>query len=188
MMDMNDAFERFYIAARTAYSRDRRPLFAFIWKHYSRRIAFYIGNFIPSNHPHFEDMFQDVMLKIFEHLDEYTPGRSFRAWIYAICRHRCLDFLNSKEQRIQRNSQPEYGEIPDNCDPHEHLLRRDTQRCIDDYFRSLPPSDREIAVLRFHEQMKFREIAAVTGVNVNTVKYRVTTFKKELLARLQGDA
>jgi RNA polymerase sigma-70 factor (ECF subfamily) len=48
-----------------------------------------------------EDLFQDVMLKVYRNLDRYNPLYSFNSWIYSIARNHCLNFINKKRLPVQ---------------------------------------------------------------------------------------
>ena len=44
-----------------------------------------------------EDLFQEVMLKVYQNLEKYNPIYSFNTWIYTIARTHCLNYLNKKK-------------------------------------------------------------------------------------------
>jgi len=71
--------------------RSRKKLFNHIWNQYQRRIIFFIHNMVKDNA---EDLFQEVMLKVYQNLDKYNPLYSFNTWIYTIARNHCLNYLN----------------------------------------------------------------------------------------------
>lgn len=47
-----------------------------------------------------EDAVQEVLLKAYEHLDQYTYSLSFSAWLYKIAFHHCANLL--KRRRLAR--------------------------------------------------------------------------------------
>lgn len=47
------------------------------------------------------------------------------------------------------------------------------QENVDDELEKLEPDVREIIKLRFFEEMSLKEIAAITGYNLNTVKTKL---------------
>ena len=46
-----------------------------------------------------EDMVQETFLKAWKRIETYEGRASFRAWLYKIATHTCLDFLDSKRSR-----------------------------------------------------------------------------------------
>jgi len=66
-------------------------------------------------------------------------------------------------------------------DAYADADRRDAVR---DALRRLPPKQRAVVVLRFHEDMTEAQVAAVLGVSVGTVKSQTA----KALAKLRNDA
>ena len=183
--------EKFSFFRRSSFGRRRRvDLFEYIWRTFGRRISFYISNFIPRSHPGFEDVFQDVMLKIFENLHTFDPDRSFKAWIYTIAKNRSLDFLKSKEERLAtlKAAPGHAAAAPDHTAPESRTIRRELVDRIDGILGKLAETDREISYLFFYENMKIREIARIVGMNVNTVKSRLRAVRAEIQKAMRGAA
>jgi len=117
-----------------------------------------------------EDLTQETFLKLFQNLSGYKgkkPGASkFKAYLYTIANHLCIDesrkikvYPLEKEEEI-RDDRDEMRRIEDNSEI-EYLLN------------ALSPEQREAVILRFGEQLGFREIAEVMGCNMRTAQSRV---------------
>ena len=50
---------------------------------------------------------------------------------------------------------------------------------------ALESPDREIVLLRYYQELKIKDIAAVMGMPASTVRYRLKTAEKELKRRLE---
>ena len=50
---------------------------------------------------------------------------------------------------------------------------------------ALESPDREIVLLRYYQDLKIKDIAAVMGMPASTVRYRLKTAEKELKRRLE---
>jgi RNA polymerase sigma factor (sigma-70 family) len=159
---------------------EKKRLYDYIWTHYRRRIAFYISRYVSPAHPGFDDLLQDVMLKIFKSLHTFNPLHSFKAWVYQIARHHCLDFLKSRNERLAPGSLPDDPPQPGAGNPESLLLQSELFGLIDRSLRLLPRVDQEISFLRFYENLRYREIAQVVGMNANTVKARIHEIKEKL--------
>ncbi|HVU11622.1 MAG TPA: RNA polymerase subunit sigma-70 [Phototrophicaceae bacterium] len=47
-----------------------------------------------------EDMVQETLLRAWNHLDRFTGGAYFRAWLYKIATNACLDVLDRRSRRL----------------------------------------------------------------------------------------
>jgi RNA polymerase sigma-70 factor, ECF subfamily len=184
---MNPVSEKFYLFIRSSFApKQKTELYEFICKNYQRRIAFYVGQIIPPDHDYYQDVCQEVMIKIYNHLDTFNPLHSFKAWIFTIARHQCLDLVKSNEEKRRKLSQgdPDLIGSGPGADPEQRLLRQELQDRIDRVIGSLPSLDREICYLRFYENLKYREIGEIIGLDMEAVKARIHSLKVELRRQL----
>lgn len=80
---MNDLIERFYIFVQSAFSHSERDrLFEILWKHYSKKIYFYISTIIPFDHLYRDDMFQEIMVKIYRNLHHFNPVYPIKPYFF----------------------------------------------------------------------------------------------------------
>lgn len=116
-----------------------------------------------------EDLTQETFLKLFRNLSGYKGKRKFKAYLYTIANHLCVD-----ESRKMKTYPLEHGETPgfpgDQCD---EIYRIEDRSEIDQLLRVLSPEQREAVILRFGEQLAFWEIAEVMGCNMRTAQSRV---------------
>jgi RNA polymerase sigma factor (sigma-70 family) len=137
---------------------------------------FFIGN-ITKNSP--EDLFQDVMLKVYENLDKYNPIYSFNAWIYTIARNHCLNFLSkralSTSNKCENAEDDSRGADMDT--PQDLALSKELYQTIHGALNDLNEDSRQIAFLRFFEGMKEGDIARIMEMPAGTVKSRLHSIR-----------
>ncbi len=161
---------------------EKRELFNRLWQKHGRKIAYFISQTAPSETEHFEDLYQDVMMQVYIHLSEYDRALPFEAWAYRIARNRCIDHL-----RGRRSIEGLNDSMPHKADSiEETFIRSELDTTIRKALDSLEPADRQIAFLRFFENMRHRQIASIMEMNENTVKTRVAAVKRILRAELGG--
>jgi RNA polymerase sigma-70 factor (ECF subfamily) len=184
---MNPLAEKFYLFIRSSFApRQKAELYDYICRNYQKRIEFYVSQVIPRDHEYYQDVCQEVMIKIYNHLDTFNPLHSFKAWIFKIVRHQCLDLVKSKEekQRKLRRGDPDLIGCGMATDPEQKFLRQELMERIDRVVGALPPLEREICYLRFYEGLKYREIGEVVGLDIETVKAKIHSLKADLRRRL----
>jgi RNA polymerase sigma-70 factor (ECF subfamily) len=129
-----------------------------------------------------EDVTQDVFVKGLERLEQYREGTSFRAWLYKIAYHQCLNKLKraqiydrilslfSRSMPVSQSDQPTEG-LEFNVELREALLR-------------LAPKERHIILLRIVEENRFEEIAEQLDISYSAVRKRYERAIKKLKSNL----
>lgn len=113
-----------------------------------------------------EDLTQETFLKLFKNLSGYKEKRKFKAYLYTIANHLCIDENRKMKECFLENEE----EIRDDCD---ELQRIEDKSEIDYLLNVLSPEQREAVILRFGEELSFWEIAKVMGCNMRTAQSRV---------------
>lgn len=65
--------------------------------------------------------------------------------------------------------------------PEKTLIKKELYSKIEEFINSLNDNaDREIAFLKFYENMKYKNISNIVGIPIGTVKSKISSFKKTL--------
>lgn len=118
-----------------------------------------------------EDLTQEVFLHLFRALDSYREQGQFRAYLYRIAYCLCVD--NAR----QKKTEPLVEDTADTAIPFEVVENRDIVKRL---LSCLTPEQREVILLRYGEELTYREIAAVTGQPLRTIQSRVRKALKTL--------
>lgn len=113
-----------------------------------------------------EDLTQETFLKLFKNLSGYKEKRKFKAYLYTIANHVCID----ESRKIKECSLENEEEIRDECGT---MRRIEDKSEIDYLLNALSPEQREAVILRFQEELSFGEIAMVMGCSMRTAQSRV---------------
>ncbi len=118
-----------------------------------------------------DDRLQDVFLVVYRRWDSYDPASSMRSWLYGIARRVAAD-QHRGDRRSERRLQavptpnPEPG-------PEQLLARAEAADFVDQFLAGLDEDKREVFVLAEVEHLGAPEIAAATGVKLNTLYSRL---------------
>lgn len=118
-----------------------------------------------------EDLTQETFLKLFRSLPEYKEKRKFKAYLYTIARHLCID--ESRKLSLYSLDMEE-----DFMDERNVILQIENRAEISRLLKLLSPEQKEAVILRFGEQLSFLEIAKVMGCNMRTAQSRVRSALK----------
>ncbi|GAA3722549.1 RNA polymerase sigma factor SigE [Spinactinospora alkalitolerans] len=132
-----------------------------------------------------EDLTQEVFIRVFRSLANYTPG-TFEGWLHRITTNLFLDMARRRarirfegladtaDERLQ-GREPSPAQAYD--DRH---FDADVQAALD----ALPPEFRAPVVLCDIEGLSYEEIAATLGVKLGTVRSRIHRGRAQLRAAL----
>ena len=163
--------------------------FELVWEQYHPRLAVFVSNMVQRENLDWEDLVQDIMLKVYKNIHRYDPAYSFTTWFYSIARNHCIDALNKAKTNARTiNALKVESKVsgPSDDDPERAFFKQTLGRRVQTFIDDLDPLNRKIVFLRFYEALKYREIAAIVGLPDGTVKYRVHLVRQELKQELKG--
>ena len=142
-----------------------------------------------------EDILQDVFYELVEAYRLMKPIEQVGAWLYRVARNRITDLFRKKKPETfsgQQKTDVEGEELsiedllpsPDGG-PEAAYFRSVLLDEIDDALGELPDEQREVFIAHEIEGRSFKEIAAESGVSVNTLLSRKHYAVMHLRARLQ---
>ena len=127
------------------------------------------------------DVVQDTFLK----LCKIDPGQlkgHLPAWLFTVCRNRALDILK-KEQRMGRLKEP--SSLPDlGVGPRDIATQREAVKLVSEVLESLSDQHKEAFLLKFEDQLTYREISGAMGKSLGTVNKLITTVLQAVRKRM----
>ncbi len=164
---------------------------------YKDRIYSYITNHI-KNADLADDLFQETFIKAIMHLRQgrYDERGSFYAWLTRIAHNLLIDQFRCEGRKniVYKDAQSNdwndvydqmYTLNVDNEATDEQLLRE-----VSGLINELPAEQRDIVVMRYYNDLSYKEIAAKTGMSINTalgrMYYAVRNMRKMAKARHIG--
>jgi RNA polymerase sigma-70 factor (ECF subfamily) len=178
-----DVLRRIAGGDRTAvddlYERFRRPAFAL-----ARRI---LGDDVLA-----EDVLQEVFLSVWREPAGFDRSRgSVASWLLAMVHHKAVDAVRREESQRRRQTLAE-----DDLALSAPMAARDVEddawsRLVGQEVRTamgtLSPSQREALTLAYYGGYTQREVAALTGTPLGTVKTRMLSGMRKLRVELGSD-
>lgn len=121
---------------------------------------------------------QDTFLAVWRGLPRYREDAAFSTWLYRLASNACLDILRREKKRSGELSLDDEEVRMDPADaaprPDEAAERDETRREVREALYALPHDYRQVLLLRETEQLSYAEIAAATGLELGTVKSRIS--------------
>nr|WP_276541836.1 sigma-70 family RNA polymerase sigma factor [Bacillus infantis] len=133
-----------------------------------------------------EDLTQEIFIKCYKNLHQYNRKSMLKTWLWRIAVNHCKDYLRSWHNRhiILSEEQAKSGSgMKDEVEAA--VIKKDDDSQLAAAVMNLPDHYREVIYLHYFEEMSIKEIAAVTGINQNTIKTRLKRAKQLLKERLE---
>ena len=137
-----------------------------IVKHYAQDLYWVIRPIVKT-HENADDVLQNTLIKVHQSLPKFRYDSKLFSWLYRIAVNEAISFL--RKNKIQPI---------DNSD--EHLLRilskdpyydgDEIALKLEKAIMSLPPKQQEIFRLKYFNELKFKEIAELTGTSTGGLK------------------
>ena len=130
-----------------------------------------------------KEVVQDSFLKLWANKFPNSTDNYPVAWLYKVCRNGAIDFLRKNKGVDSLEDESELLGTP--C-LNEQLL---DSSLILKTISKLPKRTQEVLVLKFQEDLSYKEIAEVTGLTVSNVGYLIHEGIRKLrdILKLKGE-
>lgn len=159
-------------------SGDKSAISTLIDRH-RRRVTDYVAMMVKDRDAA-DDIFQETIIKVMRVIDEgrYADNGKFLSWVLRIAHNQVIDHFRHARQK-NNISESDAGfdilgtmkfsdETVEDQLVHEQI-RDDLRRIID----RLPDEQREVVLMRYFDNLSFKEIAEESGVSINTALGRM---------------
>jgi RNA polymerase sigma-70 factor (ECF subfamily) len=159
-----------------AYEKNKDGLFAYIVS-------------IVGNHAAAEDILHEVFAKLVKEPGAYSRHGKISSFLYICARNNAFNWLKRQKRQVQCSV--EFDDLVDfsGKEPADDTELKELKRLVNRALFGIPIKQRETLVLKIYRNMKFREIAEITGDPIGTViaRYQYGLRKLEVLLREYQD-
>lgn len=142
------------------------------------RIYTYIFLFVRDTYTA-EDLLQETFIKVIDKLrsGKYQEQNKFLPWISRVAYNLCIDYYR-REKRLPKVINKDGFDIFSvlkfsEAGAEGRIIENEHSAKVRKLLEHLPEEQREVVIMRHYMDMNFREIAEMTGVNINTALGRM---------------
>ncbi len=138
-----------------------------------------------------EDIFQDTFIKVIKslHAGKYSEEGRFVSWVMRIAHNLIIDFYR-KDKHLKTISDDE-TEVPlfnsskfSDKNIEQEIVINQVHNDVKVLVEQLPDEQKEVVVLRYYNDLSFKEIAEQTNVSINTalgrMRYAIINMRKAM--------
>ncbi len=141
-----------------------------------------------------EDIFQDLFVRIIHTINngQYKENSKFLAWAIRIGHNLCMDHFRKQKREPVFLKPIEDRDVFENIDgvvsgSDQKIVSQEVTSDIRKMIDLLSEDQRTIIILRHHANLKFREIAKILGISVNTalgrMRYALINLRKIMVQK-----
>ncbi|KKO55421.1 RNA polymerase sigma factor [Paenibacillus sp. DMB20] len=131
------------------------------------------------------DAMEDMIVKIYENIDQLHKGEAFYSWSKTILVNRCKTLLRKKERFLPLEDEREasLAALTDD-NPYRYKESEMDMQVLLSHLNAL---QREAIELRYVHDLPYQTIANMTGVPLGTIKSRISQGIQKLKVMIGGD-
>ena len=136
---------------------------------YTERLYWHVRRFLCS-HEDTNDLLQDIFIKIWTALPSFRGDAKLYTWIYRVATNEVLNHLRKKRFKALISFEDSAAAIEKMIDDDAHFNGNQLQRELHKSIQRLPEKQRVVFSLRYFDEMKYEDIAEITGTSVGALK------------------
>ncbi|HKH44973.1 MAG TPA: sigma-70 family RNA polymerase sigma factor [Thermoanaerobaculia bacterium] len=179
---------------------DREESFHQIFRQYYRLVRSFFARRSRSEEE-IEDLVQETFFRVHRNLDHFRGESKFETWLFQVSANVYKNTVRSQTTQKRDAQEVSWDELATSSatgedaavfrevrenGPLDDLLQGERSHILHRAMQELPPQMRRCVELRVSQDMKYREIAALMGVSIDTVKAHLFQARQLLKKRL-GD-
>lgn len=160
--------------------------FLCIMKRYEKRLLVYIRRIATCCVADAEDILQEVYIKTYSNLAEFSAPLRFSAWIYRIAHNQTVSYIRHHSRRPQEvnwendDATQLIERMASDTDLPKEMDVKILQEQVNIALSTLNPKYREVLVLRYLEEKDYQEISDILRIPMGTVATLLNRAKKEM--------
>jgi RNA polymerase sigma-70 factor (ECF subfamily) len=131
-----------------------------------------------------EDVAQEAFVKAYRNLETFRSDGRFSTWIYRITYNTAIDQIRKRKDEVEL---ADWDGASDTETPEEGLISSETSRQVREALQRISPEYRRALEMFYFAGKKYREVAEIMDMPINTVKTYIYRGKKELLGVMQRE-
>lgn len=136
---------------------------------YQERIYWHVRKIVIT-HDDADDVTQEVFIKVYKSLENFREDSQLFTWIYRIATNEALNHLKKMKRRTSLSIDDVHGELQNHL-THGGLISGDEiQMKLQKALLKLPEKQRLVFNMKYFDDLKYDEIAEITGTSVGALK------------------
>lgn len=151
---------------------------------YQKRLYWHIRKLVIT-HDNANDVLQNTFIRIYKSLPNFQQKSSLSTWMFRIAYNESMRFIDQSKAKYNDSLDDVKNNYSNNLAADSYFEGDEIQLKLHRILADLPEKNRQIFQMKYYDDLKFREIAEITGIHEGTIKtyyYKtVSTIEKNML-------
>lgn len=157
------------ILEKFSNEKTRHEAFNLLLHKYQQKIYWHIRRLV-IDHDDSDDLVQETFVKVWKNLDKFRSDSKLYTWVYRIATNESITFLNKKKQRNNTPLDEVSDELSETLIASSYFNGDKIQMKLQQALLTLPEKQRLIFNMKYFDDLKYEEIAEITGTSVGALK------------------
>lgn len=153
------------LIARLKHKETRDAAFVELVKKYQQPLYFHIRRMV-GNHEDADDVLQNTFVKVWRFIGDFKEEAKLYTWMYRIASNEALGFLRAQKTIPSGNSEAQMHVVATDNGPDSDSISRKLEEAL----KTLPDKQRQVFDLKYFSELKYEEIAEITGTSIGALK------------------
>ncbi len=136
---------------------------------YQKPLYFFIRRML-LNHEDTNDVLQDTFVRVFKGIDKFRGESKLGTWMHSIAYREALGHIERSKRMLKGDWDGLLIENVKQLEEDAHYSGDEMQMRLQAMVAALPEKQRAVFVMKYYEEKKYTEIAAITGTSVGALK------------------
>lgn len=152
---------------------NRQKGFEQLIKKYQQKIYWHIRKMV-IDHDDADDVVQETFIKVWQGLQNFRGDAQLYTWVYRIATNESLNFLQKKRRQnhvpLENDDSLDLLNTLENSISQNYVSGDEIQLKLQKALLQLPDKQRLVFNMKYYEDMKYEDIAEITGTSVGALK------------------
>ena len=152
-----------------ANPESRNYAFNLLVRQYQQKVYWHIRKMV-IDHEDANDLTQDTFIKVWKGLENFKGDSQLFTWLYRIATNECLNHLAKKKRRFFLPINDITEELSNKLEDTNMVSGDEIQLKLQKALLTLPDKQRLVFNMKYYDELKYDDIAEITGTSVGALK------------------
>ena len=163
-----------------------RDAFRALYDFYKARVYSIALYFFHGDQAAASDVTQQVFLKLMTNIGQFRGDALFSTWLYRLVVNACMDAARQRKSEAAGSDRSRLESVAGPGSQEQDYVRTQMANSVRVAVAALPPKFRIAVLLRYFEDLSYREMAKALHCSMGTVASRLSRGHSILAERLKG--